>query len=260
VIDDLLKLKELECRREEWASIVAHDFQQPINAIVMRTELLLRMGLGDSMMENLHHIRSAARHLGRMTGDLLDASQLETRRMSVVLSSVNLVAVVNEAIQRTPDAASLVLLSLPQNDPPVVLADAQRLEQIVTNLLSNALKYATSGTTIRVEITTRNREAEVSVINRGPGIASEELRTIFDRYVRSRRESAGTARSLGLGLYIAKGLAEAHGGRLWGESIPGETTAFHFTIPLESPRARRSALRAVAPDEPLSESGALDQR
>jgi signal transduction histidine kinase len=253
VIDDLLKLKELEVRREEWASIVAHDLQQPINAILMRTDVLLRMGIGDELLENVRHIRTAAQHLGRMTSDLLDASQLETCRMRVVLRRVDLVALVNETLQRMVDAASRTVVVAPRDERPIVLGDAQRLEQVVANLVSNAVKYGTPDTTIRIEITARDHDAEVCVVNDGPGIASDELGKIFDRYVRSPKAGSAKGRSLGLGLYIARGLVEAHGGRIWGESLPGDTTTFHFTVPLESSRRRRPALRAMT-DDSLAES------
>jgi signal transduction histidine kinase len=112
------------------------------------------------------------------------------------------------------------------------------LEQVVTNLLSNALKYGAPGKAIQIDVreNQRNAEAEVSVANRGPGISANDLHLLFERFVRLPAARTSGTQGSGLGLYIAKGLIEAHGGRIWAESVPGETTTFHFTLPLDRPR------------------------
>jgi signal transduction histidine kinase len=120
-----------------------------------------------------------------------------------------------------------------------VRGDEQRLEQVMSNLLSNAIKYGTPGTQVVFELRERDGYAEVTVSNRGPGIPADELPRLFDRYMRSRTVSAEGPKGLGVGLYIAKGLVEAHGGRIWIESVPGDTTTFHFTIPLDGPPVAR---------------------
>src|SRR5262245_54856664 len=115
-LDDLSKLKELENRREEWASIVAHDFQQPINSIVLRADLLLRTGLNDKLSEDVRHIRMAAKQLGRMASDLLDASQLETNRMRVVVTRLDIVKLVYDVVERISDAQTRTVISTPSEN------------------------------------------------------------------------------------------------------------------------------------------------
>jgi signal transduction histidine kinase len=114
---------------------------------------------------------------------------------------------------------------------PCLEADPGRVEQVLTNLLTNAAKYADSGNEIVVEVAPRGRGGVVSVTNRGPGLRPEELPRVFSRFYRTKRARTGPAEGLGLGLYISKGLVEAHGGRVAVQSVPGETTTFSFTLP-----------------------------
>jgi signal transduction histidine kinase len=245
ILDDISPLKELERLRDEWTSIVAHDLQQPINAIVLRADLLLQAGLTGKAREEVLHVRASARRLGRMANDLLDASQLETGRIHLFSEPLDLGELVRAVVEEVPSAAPWTSLSAPKDHALLVNGDAQRIEQVVTNLLSNAVKYRAAGTRIQVDVRTQGTDAEVVVSNEGPGIPANLLPYVFDRYTRSRRAS-GT-RGFGLGLYIAKGLVEAHGGRMWVESVPDGLTAFHFTVPL-------ATANEVATDAPPSAS------
>jgi signal transduction histidine kinase len=111
-----------------------------------------------------------------------------------------------------------------------VLADPRRVDQIVTNLVENASKYASEGTPIRITVAAADGGVALSVHDEGPGIASEELPRLFDRYFQTRRARA-KRRGLGLGLFIAKGLVEAHGGTITVESVPGEGSTFRIWLP-----------------------------
>jgi signal transduction histidine kinase len=233
IVEDVLPDQDLGRLREEWTSIVAHDLQQPINSIVLRADLLLRAGLGDKAREDIGHIRAAARRLSRMVRDLLDVSQLETRGLRVAVTRVDLPRLMQEVLERIPAAASRTKIRTPAHGRLIVLADAERLEQVVTNLLSNALKYSARGTEIWIDIGECGPEAKVSVVNRGSEIPADELPLLFDRFVRSRTLRTRDTRGLGVGLYIAKRLVEAQGGRIWAESGADGMTAFHFTLPLD---------------------------
>ena len=233
ILQDVSTLKELERLREEWASIVAHDLQQPVHTILLRTDLLLRGTLTADQAESIRQIQIAIGNLGRMVSDLMDASLLEADRMRITVTAVNLTDLLREIVNRFPDVNARVSLNLPPQ-PLFVQGDAQRLEQVVVNLLSNAVKYGAPGTAIGVDLSAAGDRAAVSVTNRGAGIAPDDLPYVFDRYARSGK-SRGVATGLGLGLYIAKELVEAHGGQLWAESTPGETTTFRFAIPLDRP-------------------------
>jgi signal transduction histidine kinase/CheY-like chemotaxis protein len=232
LLQDITALKELEHLREEWTSVIAHDLQQPINAIVLFADLILRRSLDGVDRDRVVRVRGLASQLGRMVDDLSDASQLEAHRLALSRERLDLVAVIREAVARVPDAAIRTSVSAPPGRALSVRGDAGRLEQVTANLLSNAVKYGTPDTEIRVEITEADGLAKVSVSNDGAGIPSDELPLVFDRFVRTERAWTGAAKGSGLGLYIARGLIEAHGGQIWAESTPAGHTTFHFTLPL----------------------------
>jgi signal transduction histidine kinase len=226
---------ELDRAREEWASIVAHDLRQPITTISLRSSMLQRTALDDGQRADVQHIRASADRLSRMVTDLMDAELLETGHFSVTFTRLDLAELLRDTIQRTPTAASLMELKTPCGVRVFVKGDAQRLEQVVTNLLTNAVKYGAPGTPIDVGLTWGDGNAEVSVTNRGPGIPPDEIVRIFERYVRSRATAERKTQGLGLGLYICKGLVEAHGGHIWADSVPGDLTTFHVSLPLDGP-------------------------
>lgn len=116
-----------------------------------------------------------------------------------------------------------------------VVVDADRIRQVMENLLSNAGKYSFPATPIRIRLLERDNETEVVVTNRGPGIPADEMAILFSRFVCSREVRKGTVPGLGLGLYISHGLIEAQGGRMWAESVPDQETSFHFTVRRYSP-------------------------
>ena len=245
ILQDTSTLKELEQLREEWASIVAHDLQQPIHTILLRSDLLIAGTLNDQQAEHVRQIRITIKRLELMVNDLLDASQLETRRLRIFPDRLDIGGLVRDIVERFPDAAR-VRFQAAESQRLFVQGDAQRLEQVVSNLLSNAIKYGEPDTAIQLEVSLAGEQAKVSVTNSGPGIDADELPLLFERYARARSAIASATKGLGLGLYIAKGLIEAHGGRIWAESVPGRT-AFHFTVPLDGPPiAAEASVPAVA--------------
>lgn len=122
------------------------------------------------------------------------------------------------------------MLVVVNGEPPAVSADPLRLEQVVTNLLENAAKYSDAGTPIRIIIEPSGRGATLSVEDRGPGISPEELPRLFDRYFQTQRART-KRRGLGLGLFITKGLVEAHGGAITVDSVPGAGSTFRVWLP-----------------------------
>jgi signal transduction histidine kinase len=111
--------------------------------------------------------------------------------------------------------------------------DPDRIDQVVTNLLSNAMKYGASGTDVTVAIESRPDEIEIAVTNRGAGLSSDELSKLFAKF---HRAAGAAGKGIGLGLFITKGIVVAHGGRIWAESTPRETTTFHVVLPILHPQ------------------------
>jgi len=234
IFQDISTLKELERLREEWASVVAHDLRQPLGMITIDAEALARM-LDEGRLEHsgkaIARIRRATGHLNTMIDDLTDVSQIETRRLKLDRAETDLATWLGDAVDR---------LSLLTGGHPVhvskavtsaiAFVDAGRIEQILGNLISNAVKYGEPHSEIDLRLSRRGQEVEFAVKNRGRGIPADELPRLFERFSRGDTMRHGHMPGLGLGLYICKGLVEAHGGRIWVESAAGETT-FFFTIP-----------------------------
>jgi PAS domain S-box-containing protein len=247
IIEDISAMKEVERLREEWSSIIAHDLKQPVNTIALAAQLLSKSNLARSELARpVRHIRTAVSRLTRMIDDLLDASRLEARRLTVEARDLELAPFVDEVVERMAALGGRVVRNVPSGVR--VWADPRRLEQVFVNLLSNADKYGDPTMPIRIDVREADGAIEIAVANRGPGIPAEEIPVLFSRFTRARAAMQGKVAGLGLGLYICKGLVQAHGGRIWAESEPGGTTRFVFT--LSRPEAREPLRADLRPTDP----------
>lgn len=231
-VQDISTLKELERRREEWASVVAHDLKQPVNTISIGAQLLAqRCRDRPEVLKTIDHIQTAAGRLTHMIDDLMDASLLEARSMKIAPADIDLGQLVRQIVERSGHEPTEIRVS---GDLRPVRADPHRVEQVLANLISNAAKYGDPGYPLVIDVRSDADEAEVTVTNRGRGIAADEIPRLFDRFFRATAARRSGQVGLGLGLYVAKGLVESHGGRMWVDSTPNETTSFHFTLPLSA--------------------------
>ena len=238
VVRDITELKELERQREEWASLVAHDLRQPLGTIALHAQVALkrleRMEPLASQRgkDSLRQILGATQRLDRMVGDLTDASRIEAGRLPLDLCEVDLAVVVKDLLARTaPVTAGRPVTLKTRGAPRRVTVDPARIEQVLSNLLSNALKYGDPGSEVAFEIEWREGDVEIAVTNHGPGIPPNELELIFGRFQRATTARSSRVPGLGVGLYISQGLVEAHGGRLSVESTPHATTTFRVDLP-----------------------------
>jgi PAS domain S-box-containing protein len=234
VYEDVSTLKELQRLREEWAALVAHDLRQPLSVLTTSVGMLQRLAESPdpaALRKGLERAQKAVGVLSRMIDDLADMSRIEAKCLDLERRPVDFDALVRECVehQRTSAPDRVIDLKCIGSFPKVDL-DPVRIEQVVGNLLGNALKYSDPGTPVRVEVRGADGELRVAVTNAGPGIAAEDLPKVFDRYYRTAAARSSGVRGMGLGLYIAKGVIEAHGGRIWVESRSGETT-FQFSLP-----------------------------
>ena len=234
---DITPIRELEQAREEFISVVAHDLRSPLTVITGFAGLLQRLQPGQhgqpEEQKAVASILTSARRLEKMVADLLDASRIEASRLVLAKEAVDLAKLVQEVVERSVETTKghSVRVEI-RGELPTIEADPARLEQALVNLLSNAAKYSFPEMGILVEVELQEMEVMVSITNQGPGVAPEDLEAIFTRFRRTRAAAAGTVAGLALGLYITKGLVEAHGGRIWVESEMGKTTTFRFALPV----------------------------
>lgn len=234
IFQDITRQKELERQREEWTSVIAHDLRQPVTVINLHAAQLRRRLLKEApeLAPRLDHLIAAGNQLGRMISDLLDASRLEASRLEIHRQVVDLGDLLRAVIERQSVLLGDRRIEVETHGGALVECDPDRLEQVLGNLLSNALKYGEPGQPIVVRLERTGREARVSVTNHGRGIPPDEIGHVFERFRRTRESRSGRVRGIGLGLYITKGIVEAHGGRIWVESEPGRLTSFTFALPL----------------------------
>jgi len=243
VFRDVTGLKTAMRMREKWISVIAHELRQPLGALSISLQMLGRAADGRHAPETLAHMRSAVGRLDRMIDDLLDKTLVDTRKIKLLLATVDLERLAADVVGRAEDLlrGCTVRIDARRDGPLAVAGDADRIEQVFLNLLSNAAKYGTPRGEIVVRLVPLGREVSVSVTNGGAGLTPEEQRRVFERGYRTDSSRAGAQSGLGLGLYIARGLVQAQGGRIWVESRPGETT-FYFTLPV----APESVARALS--------------
>ena len=221
--------------RDEVLGVVSHDLRNPLSAITMVASVLLNQPPSDprALRGMYEAINESAELMRRMIQDLLDVSNIEGGRLSLERDSQSVQPIMDRAMQMFGRVAASHQIELKYSiepDLPAMDADGERVLQVLANLVSNAVKFTPNGGRIDLSVRRVNDEIEFAVTDSGPGIPTEDVGHIFDRYWHARR-SARTTGS-GLGLAIARGLVEAHGGSINVESALGKGTTFRFTIPI----------------------------
>ncbi|HXV62323.1 MAG TPA: ATP-binding protein [Vicinamibacteria bacterium] len=223
--------------REDLLAIVSHDLRNPLGTILMGVHVLLSEAAAHDEwraqgLENLQRIKRAAERMKALIQDLLDTASIATGQLSVERTRVAPGPVVSEAlaaIGHEAAAKSLRLQTVIPADLPPVFADPARLQQVFANLLSNAIKFTPEGGTITVRAVPSGDAVQFSVADTGHGIPHEHLSHLFDRFWQAKRKAPGNT---GLGLFIIKGIVDAHGGRIWADSEIGAGSTFRFTLPV----------------------------
>lgn len=244
------RLKAISESQQEFVSIVSHELRTPVAGVLgfLETSLDHWDAMDDAERRSaVGRAASNARRLQAMTRDVLDTQSLESGRLIHVLTRVDLGAEVRDSVAAALDLdpERAVVVTIPA-EPVWVPADADRIQQVLANLIDNARKNSPAVETVEVELRVTAGGAEVRVSDRGAGITEESLERIFDKFVRGRGESVtGT----GLGLYISRQIIHAHNGRIWAESPPGEGATFRFVLPLAE-GAQGAEREAAGPSTP----------
>jgi signal transduction histidine kinase len=220
--------------RDDMIAIVSHDLRNPLNAIQMGATLLEAEvdKLPGRMAETLRRMQRAGRQMTGLLNDLLDVTKIDAGALTIEAKPEPLEPVVEEALDQFRLAAvdkKVVLASAIDGGVPLVAMDRDRILQALSNLLGNALKFTAAGGEVHVAAKHAEDAVRVIVRDTGVGIAPEHVPHLFDRYWQAKETSSLGA---GRGLFITKGIVEAHGGTILVESALGQGTTFSFTLPL----------------------------
>jgi two-component system phosphate regulon sensor histidine kinase PhoR len=234
VFQDLTQLRRLENVRRDFVSNISHELRTPLASLKALTDTLQESALEDppAARRFLSQIEAEVDSLAIMVQELLELSRIESGKIPLQLLRVSpsdLLTVAAERLGLQAERADLRILLNTSEELPPVLADPPRIEQVLTNLLHNAIKFTPQGGRIEMGAVSAGEEVQFSVKDTGVGISPDDLTRIFERFYKADRARSGGG--TGLGLAIARHLVEAHGGRIWAESEEGRGATFFFTLP-----------------------------
>jgi PAS domain S-box-containing protein len=219
--------------RDDVLAVVAHDLRNPLNTVTMAISLMLETTPIERVQERRQAeiVRRAADRMNRMIQDLLDVKRMESGRLTIDPRAEDPALLINDTVDMLRPLAIGSTIRMETNieqNLPLVIADAARIQQVLSNLVGNAVKFTPRAGRISVCAEAMDGEVRFSVIDTGPGIPAEQLPHIFGRFWQAK---SSDRRGIGLGLAIAKGIVEAHNGRIWVESHVGLGSTFYFTLP-----------------------------
>lgn len=231
------ELQRAVAMRDDFMSMIAHELRNPLNSVYLQAQLRRKMlseGRTPDAKAFLHMVERDERQIRsmiRLLDDMLDVSRVRTGRLTVVPAPFDLAESVRSVVEAIGEQAHAAGVTLELAAPPTLpcVGDEFRIEQVVTNLLTNALRYG-QGRPVSVTVATSGTEALVSVRDRGMGIAPQDQERIFEQFERAQGDAQ--VPGLGLGLYIAREIAQAHRGQLAVRSTPGEGAEFILSLPL----------------------------
>ena len=235
-VDARRKVEDLSRLKDEFLSIASHELRTPVTSIKGYTQLAKTLIREHDLKTSEEYLDIALDQIDRMSRlilELLDVSRIETGRLEIRREPIPWTTFVSDVVHRHHTAVSdrRFQLNVPVGHKRV-MGDRDRLEQVLGNLMENAVKYSPDGSEILVTVEDRGDQVVTSIADRGIGIPTDELGQVFERFHRGRQVSSTNYGGLGLGLYITKQIVERHGGTIWVESREGQGTTFSFSLPV----------------------------
>jgi len=252
VLNDITSTRQVEKLKDEFVSVVSHELRTPLTAIKGYTQHLMRRlerrlrekrqsaeAEGQAKdppesydLRSLQIVQSQSEQLERLVNDLLDLSRAQWGEMNLHYTSFYLADVLIERVQLAQVSAEdhTLLLDIDVQDSRII-ADKLRVSQVIGNVLDNAIRFSPQGREVKVELTEQNNEYLVSITDQGIGVSPEYIDHIFERFYRVRNMASRQYSGIGLGLFVARAIVEAHGGNIWVTSNQGMGSTFSFTLP-----------------------------
>jgi signal transduction histidine kinase len=238
------ELERLNRLKDQFLGMAAHDLRTPLGIIMGYSEFVIDEAsemLDEDHIEFLHIIRSSSNFMLQLVNDLLDISTIESGQLDIQLCPTDLGALVKHSVALNSVIAQSkqIELSFKQEDLlPSVRIDAARIDQVLNNLISNAIKYSFPESRVQVRLSRGDSSALIAVQDQGQGIPQQELDKLFQWFGKTRVKGTAGEKSTGLGLAISQRIVLSHGGKIWVESQVGRGSTFYVSLPLESSRDR----------------------
>ncbi|MEW6511594.1 MAG: ATP-binding protein [Bacteroidota bacterium] len=242
ILQDVTQFKELDRQKSDFIATLSHEFRTPLTSVNMAVDILNQQILGPlnpKQRELMASAREDCFRLTKLARELLQLSKLESGRLQLKNEELDIAAVVEfslRPLQLQFNEKGIRLTSDMPAGVPHIVADEQQISWVITNLVSNALKYTDPGGSVTVRAREDGGSVRIDVQDTGHGIPREHLERIFDKFVQVKRAADATPGSVGLGLAIAKEIVEVYGGRIWAESEPGKGSTFSFLLPVGQPQ------------------------
>ena len=235
VFHDITSQKSLDALRDQFELMTVHELRSPLTNILTLTDTLLRDGDSDQLQKPLQTIRAESTDMLELVNDILDVAKLEAGKFSIKKNPTDIVKLVQEVADRYQARVQEKHLQLnytPTSDHPQIPLDSFRIRQVLNNLLANAVKFTESGE-INIKLQSQDKQVKITVSDTGLGISEAGLSKLFNKFAQLQSDSDANPASFGtgLGLVIAKGIIEAHGGHIGVDSKLGEGSVFWFTLP-----------------------------
>lgn len=245
------RLQELDRLKTQFMSVASHELKTPVTAMsgflqVALRRIKKRLDAGhpdpeewsveqNAISDQLVIVHRQTTKLARLIDELLDVSRIQSGRVEYRFGEMDVRQLVGEVAERMQTTTSTHTISVEAAGPVEIVADRDHLEQVLNNLIANAVKYSPDAGDIRVRVGEEGGQATLSVSDSGIGIPQAELEAVFGLFYRSPDRRARDVGGMGLGLYISKEIVDRHGGRIWAESEPGQGTTFQVRLPREAP-------------------------
>ena len=235
LLQDLTELRRLETVRRDFITNISHELRTPVASLKVLAETLQEGAIDDPTVAKdfLNKIDTETNRLAQMVNELGELSRIESGEASLKVKPIDMGEVAKRVLERLKPQADKAELDLVMDIPsglPKALADKERMEHVLINLFHNAIKFTPSGGTINIAAKAEADNIQVSIADTGIGISADDLPRIFERFYKADKARAGGG--TGLGLAIAKHIVEAHGGKIWAESIEGKGSTFSFSLPV----------------------------
>ncbi len=255
VLRDISREAEVDKMKDEFISTVSHELRTPMTSIKGYTDLLVTNKVGplsDMQLKFVQIIKNNADRLSALVNDILDISRLDTGRVKLKLEYVALDKIANDVISMLStqiDEKNLNFTAEMPESLPMVYADANRVTQILVNLLGNAVKYTRPNDNVSLKLKALDKFVQIDVNDTGLGLSEEDQSFVFDRFFRAERDADSLVDGTGLGLPIAKMFVELMGGKIWLESKLGVGSTFSFTLPVDKTPAKQPPPLAKQPKQ-----------